>query len=287
MANYTSKFTGSEIDRRLTDVDNKIPNTEKGRSNGVATLDSSGKVPTSQLPSYVDDVLEYSSRSAFPSTGEGGKIYLATDKNEIYRWTGSTYVSISSASTGGLVLGETSGTAYEGSKGKTNADDIITLQNDVANLTTGKQDKLVSGMNIKTLNGTSLLGSGDIPISGGGTISIENVNLFLSETQSSIGEIVISVSQFFITELGLTEENQQEWWAQQKENGNFGSILIGFIAMGLDVFVQKTNSAVGGKMVSYDDTKLYAQLGATLEAFYVFSKDEEARANSNFSFTLL
>ena len=172
MANYTSKFTGSEIDRRLTDVDNKIPNTEKGRSNGVATLDSSGKVPTSQLPSYVDDVLEYSSRSAFPSTGEGGKLYLATDRNEIYRWTGSTYVSISSASTGGLVLGETSGTAYEGSKGKTNADDIITLQNDVANLTTGKQDKLINGTNIKTINGTSLLGSGDIPISGGGT-SIE------------------------------------------------------------------------------------------------------------------
>ena len=168
MANYTSKFTGSEIDRRLTDVDSKIPSTEKGRSGGVATLDSSGKVPTSQLPSYVDDVLEYSSRSAFPSTGEGGKLYLATDRNEIYRWTGSTYVSISSASTGGLVLGETSGTAYEGSKGKTNADDIITLQGDVANLTTGKQDKLISGTNLKTINGTSLLGSGDIVIQGGG-----------------------------------------------------------------------------------------------------------------------
>ena len=167
MANYKSKFTGAEIDSRLTDVSNKIPKSEKGVSNGVATLDSSGKVPTSQLPSYVDDVLEYSSKSAFPSTGEGGKLYLATDKNEIYRWTGSTYVSISSASTGGLVLGETSGTAYEGSKGKKNADDIITLQDDVANLTTGKQDKLISGTNIKTINGTSLLGSGDIVIQGG------------------------------------------------------------------------------------------------------------------------
>lgn len=73
---------------------------------------------------------------------------------------------------GGLVLGETSGTAYEGSKGKKNADDIITLQDDVANLTTGKQDKLVSGTNIKTINGTSLLGSGDIVIQGGGDIPI-------------------------------------------------------------------------------------------------------------------
>lgn len=244
MANYKSKFTGAEIDSRLTDVSNKIPKSEKGVSNGVATLDSSGKVPTSQLPSYVDDVLEYSSRSAFPSTGEGGKLYLATDKNEIYRWTGSTYVSISSASTGGLVLGETSGTAYEGSKGKKNADDIITLQDDVANLTTGKQDKLVagsgitisgntisatgsslslgetsttayagdkgkqnadniatlqtkvtslenskqdklvSGTNIKTINGTSILGEGNIEISGGGgstTITFD-FNLIYPET---------------------------------------------------------------------------------------------------------
>ena len=81
---------------------------------GIATLDSGGKVPTSQLPSYVDDVLEYSSLSNFPVTGESGKIYVALDDNKTYRWSGSTYVEISQ----GVVLGETEHTAYRGDRGK-------------------------------------------------------------------------------------------------------------------------------------------------------------------------
>ena len=53
-----------------------------------------GKVPTDQLPSYVDDVVEYASFSQFPVTGESGKIYLAIDTNTSYRWSGSTYIPI-------------------------------------------------------------------------------------------------------------------------------------------------------------------------------------------------
>jgi hypothetical protein len=73
-----------------------------------------GKVPTSQLPSYVDDVLEYNAKSAFPTTGETGKIYVDTTTNKTYRWGGSAYVEISAS----LALGETSSTAYAGDKGK-------------------------------------------------------------------------------------------------------------------------------------------------------------------------
>lgn len=91
-----------------------IPATQKGAASGVAELDSSGKVPSSQLPSYVDDVLEYASQSAFPATGETGKIYVATDTNITYRWSGSAYVEISPS----LALGETSSTAYRGDRGK-------------------------------------------------------------------------------------------------------------------------------------------------------------------------
>ena len=54
-----------------------------------------GKIPASQLPSYVDDVLEYDTMSAFPVTGEGGKIYVANDTNLTYRWSGTQYVEIS------------------------------------------------------------------------------------------------------------------------------------------------------------------------------------------------
>lgn len=74
-----------------------------------------GKVPAAQLPSFVDDVLEYAAVSNFPATGEAGKIYVATGTNKSYRWSGSTYVEI----TGGVSLGETSGTAYRGDRGKT------------------------------------------------------------------------------------------------------------------------------------------------------------------------
>jgi hypothetical protein len=69
--------------------------SNKGIAGGYASLDTGGKVPASQLPSYVDDVLEYSTLSAFPVTGEAGVIYVALDTNKIYRWSGSTYIQIS------------------------------------------------------------------------------------------------------------------------------------------------------------------------------------------------
>ena len=72
-----------------------------------------GKIPAAQLPSYVDDVLQFASRSAFPSSGESGKIYIAADTNLTYRWAGTSYVEISPS----LALGETSSTAYPGDRG--------------------------------------------------------------------------------------------------------------------------------------------------------------------------
>lgn len=90
-----------------------VPQSEKGAANGVAELDQNGLVISSQLPSYVDDVLEYASASEFPATGESGKIYVATDTNLTYRWTGTGYAEISPS----LALGETSSTAYRGDRG--------------------------------------------------------------------------------------------------------------------------------------------------------------------------
>lgn len=75
------------------DVENIIY-LQKGNNGGLATLDGSGKVPTSQLPSYVDDVLEFETKYDFPSRGEEGKIYVDADSNYTYRWTGNTYILI-------------------------------------------------------------------------------------------------------------------------------------------------------------------------------------------------
>ena len=86
----------------------------KGAANGLAELDATGRVPSGQLPSYVDDVLEYANLAAFPATGETSSIYVALDTNLIYRWSGTAYVEISAS----LALGETSSTAYRGDRGK-------------------------------------------------------------------------------------------------------------------------------------------------------------------------
>lgn len=66
-------------------------------ANGLAKLDAGGKVAAAQLPSYVDDVLEYANQAAFPGSGTAGIIYVAADTNKTYRWTGTVYVEISAS----------------------------------------------------------------------------------------------------------------------------------------------------------------------------------------------
>lgn len=109
----------------------------KGQANGFASLDGNGLVPSSQLPSYVDDVIEvyatydvsetgklsniqlYSDEAhKNPITGESGKIYLNITSGEPpyqFRWSGTQFVD---SNTSSLILGEVTGTAYDGGKGK-------------------------------------------------------------------------------------------------------------------------------------------------------------------------
>lgn len=159
-----------------------IAATEKGANSGVATLGADGKVPSSQLPSFVDDVIDLldiaetapehcsagdkyynsSSKKIFTATGtdtwgqtgedpEGGKIYITLDDEKTYRWSGTTMAEISA----GLALGETQGTAYEGSKGKANADAIAAH--------TGNTDIHVTTSDKSAWNGKYDLPSGGIP----------------------------------------------------------------------------------------------------------------------------
>lgn len=120
-------YLETEIGAAKTALEGKISSSEKGAANGVASLDRSGKVPSSQLPSYVDDVVEYTAKSSFPSTGESGKIYVDKTTNLTWRWSGSTYVEISPS----LALGETSSTAYAGNKGAALASTVSEMQKDI------------------------------------------------------------------------------------------------------------------------------------------------------------
>lgn len=93
-SNHTGEQAIATVTGLQTALDSKEAIANKGQANGYASLDGSAKVPASQLPSYVDDVEEYSNLASFPTTGETGKIYIALDTNLTYRWSGSTYVSL-------------------------------------------------------------------------------------------------------------------------------------------------------------------------------------------------
>lgn len=118
--------TTSQMNTAISEaVKGYIPLSQKGRAGGVVPLDNDGLISSMYLPSYVDDVLEYSTFSALPATGESGKIYVTLDTNLTYRWSGTSYVEISKS----LALGETADTAYAGNKGKENRDSINRLKN--------------------------------------------------------------------------------------------------------------------------------------------------------------
>lgn len=129
--NDRSGGTLAEIEQSKRDINADFDEFKElvGAPEGIAPLDRDTKIPAAYLPSYVDDVLEYATRAAFPVTGETGKIYVSLDDNLTYRWSGSTYIEISKS----LGLGETSSTAYPGSKGKKNADDIAAHKIDYSN----------------------------------------------------------------------------------------------------------------------------------------------------------
>ena len=193
-------------DLNLNNVENKsseMIRNELTKSNVIsalnytpAELDTNGKVPTTQLPSYVDDVLEYSAKSSFPATGETGKIYVDLATNLTYRWSGSAYVEISPS----LALGETSSTAYRGDKGKTAYDHSQTKDGSNPHATTfaniTSKPTTLNGYGItdvKILNGTVTIGNQSItPLTAESSVEIcqgaesfETLSFFSASTTSS------------------------------------------------------------------------------------------------------
>ena len=122
-------FTAQEIQASITDL--------YGQPNGIAMLDGSGLVPSSQLPSYVDDVLEFANLAGFPVTGETGKIYVALDTNKTYRWSGTVYVYITSGAVDSVngqtgIVNITTITGNAGTATKLETARTISLTGDVA-----------------------------------------------------------------------------------------------------------------------------------------------------------
>ena len=131
-----------------TAIKGKIGSSEKGVANGVATLDGTGKIPSAQLPSYVDDVVEYANMASFPATGSAGILYIDLATNKQYRWGGSAYQVITSGAvdsvagkTGVVTLGTSDITGLDTAlSGKASTSHTHAIS-DITGLTTALNDK--------------------------------------------------------------------------------------------------------------------------------------------------
>lgn len=162
----TGKVTGSVSFDGSANASISTSITGLGAANGIATLDSSGQVPSTQLPSYVDDVLEYVNVAAFPTTGVVGKIYVETTGNTTYRWSGTGYVKITSGEVSS-VAGKTGVvTLSKADIGLANVDDTADSSKSVESAS-----KLTTA---RTIGGVSFDGSANINLPGVNTAGNQN-----------------------------------------------------------------------------------------------------------------
>ena len=169
-----------------------------GANSGIAQLGADGKVPTSQLPSYVDDVIEVANYASLPTnaSAETGKIYITTNDNRTYRWSGTGYAEISSS----LALGTTSETAYAGDQGAENRSRIETLEATI----TSQGDTLSSlgDLAFKDNATTSYQPAGTLNI----TLPTASKNIVSSVSTGSVVTGVTTAAQTMVT--GVTTATQ-------------------------------------------------------------------------------
>ena len=195
---------------KITEVSNQLNGfiATKGQPNGFASLDSKGLIPSSQLPAYVDDVIEVATFDELPEVGEAGKIYVTLDTNLTYRWSGTRYIEISQS----LALGETSSTAYAGDKGKYLKDvsdslpsDIITSINylpstNYVNIMGNKKTKGEDGIYIDADQAIVTIGAASSTFAGVMTMA-DKVKLDGLKTQEGITSDIDSVQSNLTTHI--------------------------------------------------------------------------------------
>lgn len=193
----------SQVTGLQTALDNKLDDTQKGAANGLAELDATGKVPSAQLPSYVDDVLEYAAEANFPATGETGKLYVALDTNDVYRWSGSAYVKVSDAVSSAdqatklatartiSLSGDVSGsTSFDGSA---NVSITATVANNSHTHTAANITDLTEA--VQDIIGADVVGSGAISVSYNDTTGDTTISHADTSSQASVDNSGATVIQ--------------------------------------------------------------------------------------------
>ncbi len=222
----SNDFTDQEK-LKLSTLENYDDSEVKEALSEKADLDDTGKVPVSQLPSYVSDVHEFDTFSDFPAQGESGNIYISKNDNKQYRWSGTQYSQISSS----LAIGETAETAYRGDRGKT-AYDHSQIENKNPHKTNFNQLVFSEGISdsgeLKKAF-SDWLGVG----SAGGLISVNSVESFICKRKGWMGsyEGMIEIIDFGTFKMFLkTAMSLPEWdhWAVSVEGYITGSQEIYF-----------------------------------------------------------
>ena len=206
--NYLSGVTSSiqtQLNGKQASLGYTAENTaNKGAVNGYAGLDSSGKVPASQLPSYVDDVLEFANLASFPATGETSKIYIALDTNKTYRWSGSAYIYITSG-------------AVDSVAGKTGVVTLIASDVGLGNVdnTADVNKNVLSATKLTTARTVSISGdvSGSTSFDGSNNVSITSTlansgvtaGTYKSVTVDAKGRVTAGTNPTTLAGYGITD----------------------------------------------------------------------------------
>lgn len=197
----------------------------KGKANGLAELDADGKVPSAQLPSYVDDVIEgylyngkFYKESAHTNaiSGEGGKIYVDLSTGVTYRWSGSTFVEISKS----LAVGTTSGTAYDGAKGAALEKKVSSLESTTSGIKNDYLPKVANSVRVDRVAGSGSVYYFEVQTGygPGGSLAVNNTRLRVQqegfEIQSSLTDTSSSTPRsykttFLVAPTGVTINGEE------------------------------------------------------------------------------
>ena len=182
----------------------RIPTITDAKIQGMSASKLTGTIPQANLPSYVDDVLEYNGKSTFPQTGESGKIYVDTSTNRTYRWGGSSYVEISSS----LALGTTSSTAFRGDYGNIAYQHATAKGSAFASglykITTNAQGHVTAATAVTKSDITALGIPGDISTNTTYTLTKSDSTITLKGSDGSSTSVTDANTTYTLSSFGVT-----------------------------------------------------------------------------------
>lgn len=258
----------------------------KGAPNGLASLNESGVIPSTQLPSYVDDVVEVAAFSNLPSKGESGKIYIVTSTNIQYRWSGTAYVEISKS----IALGETSSTAYPGDKGKATTDVVNSLSDTLVNdVLVAQSNQNSVSLTIKSITKTTANKDKQLLLADGDPILLtDGTPILLGDSESAriarateglysqANDKVITINPATTSTAGVMSSSDKSKLDSLKSQAE------------IDELVTKLDTHISNKSNPHSVTKVQVGLGNvdnTSDANKPISNATQTALNSKFSAT--